>query len=263
MSLLITAPLSRLAAPAPRSLPVNFAWAITGQAAYAASQWGILIVLAKLGTPAMVGQFALGFAIAAPVFMFANLQLRAVLATDASRDFRLTDYWNLQFGMIGLGLLATALIALAAGYRADTAAVVLLVACAKSVECFSELCYGILQRQERLDHLGKALLLKAPCTLVAVAAGVWLSGTVVGGVTGLVIAWIVVLMAVDLRLARPVSGTGAVGEGGSRGQRGGWQRLFWLTLPLGCANMLIRSEEHTSELQSLAYLVCRLLLEKK
>src|SRR3989441_7814299 len=29
------------------------------------------------------------------------------------------------------------------------------------------------------------------------------------------------------------------------------------------ALMLIRSEEHTSELQSLAYLVCRLLLEKK
>src|SRR2546425_7893945 len=27
--------------------------------------------------------------------------------------------------------------------------------------------------------------------------------------------------------------------------------------------LLIRSEEHTSELQSLAYLVCRLLLEKK
>src|SRR2546425_9745387 len=33
-----------------------------------------------------------------------------------------------------------------------------------------------------------------------------------------------------------------------------------------CANAkrdLMRSEEHTSELQSLAYLVCRLLLEKK
>src|SRR5687767_15566303 len=28
-------------------------------------------------------------------------------------------------------------------------------------------------------------------------------------------------------------------------------------------NLLLRSEEHTSELQSLAYLVCRLLLEKK
>src|SRR2546425_7897339 len=40
-------------------------------------------------------------------------------------------------------------------------------------------------------------------------------------------------------------------------------RLFLLhfaaTLPRG----KVRSEEHTSELQSLAYLVCRLLLEKK
>src|SRR2546425_6908538 len=33
--------------------------------------------------------------------------------------------------------------------------------------------------------------------------------------------------------------------------------------PFLCFCQLLRSEEHTSELQSLAYLVCRLLLEKK
>src|SRR2546425_5341399 len=32
---------------------------------------------------------------------------------------------------------------------------------------------------------------------------------------------------------------------------------------MGILGALMRSEEHTSELQSLAYLVCRLLLEKK
>src|SRR3989441_2440992 len=32
---------------------------------------------------------------------------------------------------------------------------------------------------------------------------------------------------------------------------------------LGFKRGIVRSEEHTSELQSLAYLVCRLLLEKK
>src|SRR2546425_7973960 len=36
-----------------------------------------------------------------------------------------------------------------------------------------------------------------------------------------------------------------------------------LALPRGDLAQLYRSEEHTSELQSLAYLVCRLLLEKK
>src|SRR2546425_5612554 len=40
----------------------------------------------------------------------------------------------------------------------------------------------------------------------------------------------------------------------------GW--LYWLGDQLITLNVE-RSEEHTSELQSLAYLVCRLLLEKK
>src|SRR5262245_63061495 len=33
--------------------------------------------------------------------------------------------------------------------------------------------------------------------------------------------------------------------------------------PYRCPNAVVRSEEHTSELQSLRHLVCRLLLEKK
>src|SRR2546425_8841659 len=42
----------------------------------------------------------------------------------------------------------------------------------------------------------------------------------------------------------------------SRGRR-------WRGRPCWAASSRERSEEHTSELQSLAYLVCRLLLEKK
>src|SRR2546425_8915579 len=40
-----------------------------------------------------------------------------------------------------------------------------------------------------------------------------------------------------------------------------WRALDWLGREY--TPFLMRSEEHTSELQSLAYLVCRLLLEKK
>src|SRR5205823_13929489 len=48
----------------------------------------------------------------------------------------------------------------------------------------------------------------------------------------------------------------------SAGAVQGPQRLGGDRLRVG-ARHLVRSEEHTSELQSLAYLVCRLLLEKK
>src|SRR2546425_1346933 len=53
--------------------------------------------------------------------------------------------------------------------------------------------------------------------------------------------------------------------GGDRSTRGG-DDIFVLKLsPAGAYQWSVtsRSEEHTSELQSLAYLVCRLLLEKK
>src|SRR5205823_13402011 len=55
----------------------------------------------------------------------------------------------------------------------------------------------------------------------------------------------------------------------SRGLRQNCQRLTTLQAEMDCARrhravvFCLRSEEHTSELQSLAYLVCRLLLEKK
>src|SRR5687767_15754166 len=41
------------------------------------------------------------------------------------------------------------------------------------------------------------------------------------------------------------------------------ERLLEWEFDVVCGSHATRSEEHTSELQSLAYLVCRLLLEKK
>src|SRR5687767_15601464 len=47
------------------------------------------------------------------------------------------------------------------------------------------------------------------------------------------------------------------------GIRTSFDRKLSLKKPAPASSALTRSEEHTSELQSLAYLVCRLLLEKK
>src|SRR3712207_7088822 len=65
------------------------------------------------------------------------------------------------------------------------------------------------------------------------------------------------------------------GEGGFTAMESLWNYFFWQTLSLngydnvshvlrvGVTEPGERSEEHTSELQSRQYLVCRLLLEKK
>src|SRR2546425_2937098 len=76
-------------------------------------------------------------------------------------------------------------------------------------------------------------------------------------------AGFVILARGDLRLLLSASaGAGGAAQpmpDGRKPEPGGWNRIR-LEVPDLASE---RSEEHTSELQSLAYLVCRLLLEKK
>src|SRR3712207_7407812 len=60
----------------------------------------------------------------------------------------------------------------------------------------------------------------------------------------------------------PVTPVGVHGEGGQGPASSGAERARPATARGGCREAR-RSEEHTSELQSRQYLVCRLLLEKK
>ena len=89
------------------SLRRNVSWAFIGHAVYAASQWLILVVLAKLGDPTMVGQFGLGLALAAPAFMLCNLQLRVAVATDVGDSYGFGDYLGLRLITTAAALAAT------------------------------------------------------------------------------------------------------------------------------------------------------------
>jgi hypothetical protein len=64
----------------------------------------MIVLLTKLGSPEMVGQFALGLAVTAPIILFANLQLRSVQATDARQEFQFGHYFGLRLVTTGLAL---------------------------------------------------------------------------------------------------------------------------------------------------------------
>jgi O-antigen/teichoic acid export membrane protein len=228
------------------SLRRNFSWTLAGNVVYVGCQWGMLMVLAKLGSPAMVGRFALGLAVCAPVLMFTNFQLRAVQATDAKDEYRFRDYVGLRILGTAVALAVIAGIAALAGYSREAALVVLLVGVAKSVESLSDVIYGLLQKHERMDRIAISMMIKGIGSLLALGALVALTHSVAWGVVGLCVMWTVVLVTYDagnaarlLRLA-DASRWGAVSAAlhGSRafGRLG---RLARLSLPLGVVGMLV------------------------
>ena len=186
----------------PLTLRRNFSWTFTGNLIYAASQWGMLVVLAKLGSPEMVGQFTLGLAVTAPVIMFTNLQLRGIQATDAKGDYVFSDYLGLRLIGTGLALLIIAGITLKAGYRLETSLVILAIALAKAFESITDVFNGLIQQHERMDRIAIALMIKGPLSLLLLAIGVSVTGSVVGGAIGLAIAWGLVLFGWDIRNGR-------------------------------------------------------------
>src|SRR3984957_14779043 len=119
---------------AAKSLRVGFSWSFVGWVGYAGCQWLMLSVMAKLGNPTVVGQFAFALALSAPMFMFTNLNLRVVQSTDALSEYKFSDYIALRLFGSSVALLAIVATSLFLKLPRTALVVVLLVALFKFLE---------------------------------------------------------------------------------------------------------------------------------
>jgi len=242
----------------PLSLRGNFSWTFCGSALYSASSWAMLAVIAKLGTRAMVGEYALGLAVAQPVMVLSQLHLRAVQATDSRRQFAFGDYLALRLLTTSLAIVVIAAIAWLAGYRGETALVIVVSGVSIGFDAVSDVFYGLLQQHERMDRIAISMAGKGVLSLAGLSLGLWASGSVLGAAIGSAVASAIVLAAYDVPSAGwlgRVCGTVATGggRGGTGATRGGvapapsvwpvWHarelcRLAWLALPMGVTTAL-------------------------
>ena len=167
------------------SLRRNSTWMFAGNVVYAGCQWAMLAVLARTGTPAMVGQFVLALSITTPVMAFFMLQLRSVQATDARRAYQFGDYLALRLATTLAAVAVLAGIALANGYRRETALVIIAVAISAAIDSASDIIYGFLQQRERMERIAQSLVIKGLASLVVLTAVVMATGSVFYGILGI------------------------------------------------------------------------------
>ncbi|UCC29054.1 MAG: oligosaccharide flippase family protein [Phycisphaerales bacterium] len=226
------------------SLRANFRWTFAGNVVNGASQWGMLAVLARLGSAEMVGQFVLGLAISAPVMAMTMLQLRAVQVTDARGEFGFRDYFGTRISWTLVGVAVIAACAWVGEFDAVTTWVILGVGLTKGVDSVTDIVRGLFQRHERMDYSGTSLMLKGPGALVAMTLLLWWTGNIVAAVAGMAIVWLVSFVAYDLVRAGRLLAERRVltGETQQLVPRFAWPtmaRLSWIALPLGIVMALI------------------------
>lgn len=222
----------------PVSLRSNFAWTLAGNLVYAGCQWAMLIVIARLTEQAAVGKFAFGFAVTAPVFLLAGMQVRSVQATDAARRFPFSDYLGVALLGMLVALAVSAAIALGSSHDRETRLVVLAVAACKAVEGVSDVYYGGLHQVERMRPIAVALVWRGVMGILALGAVLWAGGSLLMAIAALGAVWLAVLLAHTLPAVASLLR--------ARGERVA-PRLLWRTagqiaavaLPLGVVNMLV------------------------
>jgi O-antigen/teichoic acid export membrane protein len=226
------------AAAAPLSLRTNFSWTLAGNVLYAASQWGFLILLAKLLNPTAVGEFAFALAVAAPIMIFANQGLTGLQATDAKSEFSFAEYFYCRL----LTTTAAFILIFCLGWIFHWSGVVILVGAAKAAEAICDIKYGQYQKLDRMDQTAKSMVLRGACSLSSAGILLCFFRSVTAATCGLVVSNVAVLLLKDYRghlailLKEPAIGLFALKRILHDSSK--VKLLLWQAFPLGLAAML-------------------------
>lgn len=229
----------------PLTLRANFSWTAFGSVFYNCCQFCLFIVIAKLGCTEMAGQYTIGLAVTAPIMIFFGTNLRAIIVSDVHREYQMGGYLAFRFLSLAAAMSMILAIVLCGDYRHETVFIILMVGVAKSIEGISAIFFGYFQQNERMDQIAISRTAKGILSILFFAIGMWISGTVLGGVSGLALAWLVTLLFFDIPRGHTLARHRVAYQNAPMERF--WplwntrqmKKLFMLSLPVGITVMLV------------------------
>jgi O-antigen/teichoic acid export membrane protein len=182
----------------PLSFRKNFSWTFVGNIVFGGTKWLMLIIIAKLGSPEMVGQLALGVAISMPVLTFTDLQLRPIMVTDTQGNFQFRDYLGLRILTTSLAVLIILIIILSTSYHIETCIVILFVSLERAAFSISFVYYGLFQQYSRMDLISISMMIRSIFSLIVMTVLIYFTDSILWGSVGLAVSSIGVLNLYDI-----------------------------------------------------------------
>lgn len=135
-------------------------WPAVASGVYYIAQWAMLSIVAKYDSITVLGTYALALAVVTPILLVAQMQLRQVVVTDATRGTSFGAYLVTRAIFVVLAIFAVAVISITIRWDSAFAMVAVLLAMAKGIEAIGDLAHGSLQRDGRLSLASKLLIVR-------------------------------------------------------------------------------------------------------
>lgn len=173
-----------------------------GNITYAGAQFVIVVLLNKFGSPEIVGQYSLGLAVTAPVFMLSYLHLRSVLIIDTSGNYAFGDFFGLRLVTTAVAFAVTTGFCIVSGFDWKTLLVIFFISLYRIIESVSDILLGIIQKQERLDQISVSRVAKGMFSILAFALAFIPTQSLVLSLFIMTIGWLAITIGYDARKAK-------------------------------------------------------------
>lgn len=217
----------------PLSLKRNFSITLISNLVFALCQWGMLIIIAKFGTPEKVGQYSLALALSAPIMLLMNFQLRSIQITDVDNKYRFSDFFIFRVITSIIAVSLIILLSFVIGYEYFIIEIIFLVSVTKFIESISDVTFGLFQKNERMDYVSISRILKGISSVLSFGIGMILTRNLALSILLTIISWLIILIIYDFKKVRVFSEitlTTSVPK---------LINIFKIALPLGIVSMLL------------------------
>ncbi|MDV3427634.1 MAG: glycosyltransferase [Bacillota bacterium] len=151
--------------PQKNSILKRFSWIFVGNLIYTLSKALMLIIITRLGSPSMVGQYSLSIAITTPLYTFLGLGLRTVYVTDRKDNFDFNNYFNIRLISSVTALFISVIVGLFFGR--ETGLIILSVSLCKFFEFVCDIIFGLFQKLDKMHFIGISKTIKSVLSLFA------------------------------------------------------------------------------------------------
>lgn len=220
-----------------KSFIEKFSWTFLSNILYAASQFLILSIIAKVGGPKEVGIFTLSMAIVSPVFLLLNVKLRSVLLTDQKIDNTFIDYFNLRNWTNSISLLLIIIIALFLNLENYLLFSIILLALSKIFEMKSDIYYGLYQKKNRYDLVGVSTLFRGTLSAILAVCSYYIFQTVISVMLSLFISNFIIYLLFDKKKGGKLV-LNSISTTERKSEKKNLYSLFFLALPLGVSTVI-------------------------
>ena len=145
----------------------NFLWNTIGTGLNAFNSLFFMIAVTRINGVDNAGIFTIAFSTACIIYVIGLYAGRIYQVTEPDKEITNKEYIVNRLITTVLMIILVVMFCLIKGYAIFKTIIFILLTTYKALEAFSDVIYGILQKNEKLDKVGKSLVLKSVISIIS------------------------------------------------------------------------------------------------